>query len=70
MEARGERVAVPWLLFHFALVLPLVTGPICDRVDQRTIIKASMAMETFEAAALATLTNQTTALAFGREGAP
>lgn len=35
------------------VVLPLVAGPVCDRVDRRTIIKASMAVESLEAAALA-----------------
>jgi len=35
------------------VILPLVTGPICDRVDRRTIINASMAVECVEAAALA-----------------
>jgi MFS family permease len=35
------------------VVLPLVAGPVCDRVDRRTIIKASMAAESLEAAALA-----------------
>lgn len=34
-------------------VLPLVAGPICDRIDRRTIVKASMAVETLEAAGLA-----------------
>jgi MFS family permease len=37
------------------VVLPLVAGPICDRVDRRTIIKASMAVESLEAAALAAI---------------
>lgn len=36
-------------------VLPLIAGPVCDRIDQRTIIKASMAVESLEAAALAAL---------------
>lgn len=35
------------------VVLPLVAGPLCDRVDRRTIIIASMAVETVAAAALA-----------------
>jgi MFS family permease len=35
------------------VVLPLVAGPICDRIDRRTIIKVSMAVESSEAAALA-----------------
>ena len=35
------------------VVLPLVAGPMCDRIDRRTIIKASMAVESMEAAALA-----------------
>jgi MFS family permease len=35
------------------VILPLVTGPACDRVDRRTVIKASMAAESLEAAALA-----------------
>lgn len=33
-------------------ILPLVTGPVCDRIDRRTIVKASMAAESLEAAAL------------------
>jgi MFS family permease len=33
-------------------ILPLVAGPICDRIDRRTIIKTSMAVESLEAAAL------------------
>jgi MFS family permease len=35
------------------VVLPIMAGPICDRVDRRTVIKASMAVESVEAAALA-----------------
>jgi MFS family permease len=37
------------------VILPLVAGPVCDRIDRRTIIKASMAVESLEAAALAAL---------------
>src|ERR1022692_380590 len=37
------------------VILPLVAGPVCDRMDRRTIIKASMAVESLEAAALAAL---------------
>jgi hypothetical protein len=37
------------------VILPLVAGPVCDRVDRRTIVKASMAVESLEAAALAAL---------------
>jgi MFS family permease len=35
------------------VILPLVAGPICDRVDRRAIVVASMTVEAVEAAALA-----------------
>lgn len=35
------------------VILPLVAGPICDRIDRRAIVMASMAVEALEAAALA-----------------
>jgi MFS family permease len=35
------------------VILPIMAGPVCDRVDRRTIVKASMAVESLEAAALA-----------------
>jgi MFS family permease len=35
------------------VILPLVAGPVCDRVDRHTVVKVSMAAESLEAAALA-----------------
>jgi MFS family permease len=35
------------------VILPLVAGPVCDRVDRYTVVKVSMAAESLEAAALA-----------------
>jgi MFS family permease len=35
------------------VILPLVAGPVCDRVDRYTVVKVSMAAESAEAAALA-----------------
>jgi MFS family permease len=37
------------------VILPLVAGPVCDRIDRRTIVMASMATESLAAAALAVL---------------
>jgi MFS family permease len=35
------------------VILPLLAGPVCDRVDRYTVVKVSMAAESLEAAALA-----------------
>lgn len=35
------------------VVLPLVAGPVCDRIDRRVVVMASMAVESVEAVALA-----------------
>lgn len=56
MTHSAMTLGIDGLCFSAPIVaLPLVAGPLCDRIDLRTIIKASMALEALEAAALAAL---------------
>jgi MFS family permease len=52
----ATTLGIDGLCFSVPIVIfPLVAGPICDRVDRRTIVKGSMAVESLEAAVLAAL---------------